>query len=333
MNTHVEDTHPKTDVHRSVTNIDVASEVEALKIFDPALGAYNFGDLGQAVQFSNLMCRAGEMLPPHLRDKPALCLAVTMRAKQWGMDPFGLAGETYQAQSGGVIAYQAKVFTAALRTVAKVVLNYEFTGTVTINDKPALSSKGNQVAKKSATGDRRCIAWVEIKGVRYDYETPKLDDITVKNSPLWHLDPDQQLSYYAGRGWTRRHRSDVIMGAYSDDEVQDMEPMRDVTPKENGFARLAREAREKAEVDAAADPAPVQTATQDVEGQTGETIDGEVATDAEPEIDPEHPAYQMGQEAAADDMFERSNCPFKDDAVKAQHWLAGFDTVEREDAE
>jgi hypothetical protein len=229
----------------SASNLELAGEVAAVRNFDPGLGAYAFGDLGQAVQFASLMAKAGEMLPPHLRMKPALCLAVTMRAIHWGFDPFALAQETYQAKEGGVIGYQAKVFVAALRSTG-VTLRFEFGGEIVFDREPARSARGNQVAPHTATGTRRCTAWAMLDGERLAYTTLELAQISPKNSPLWHIDPDQQLAYFAGRGWTRRYRPDVIMGAYSSDEVEEMRAMRDVTPRASGFAALAERARAEA---------------------------------------------------------------------------------------
>lgn len=305
---------------RSVTNMEIAKEVESLTTFDPALGSYSFADMGQAVQFANLMSRAGEMLPAHLREKPALCLAVVMRASQWKFDPFGLAGETYQASSGGVIGYQAKVFVAALRQCAGIALQYEYSGELQVLDKPTTSSRGNQISPKSVKGNRTCTAFAIVDGVRLEYTTPELDNITIRNSPLWVNDTDQQLAYYAGRGWGRRHRPEVMFGAYSTDEVREMNRMRDVTPKQSGFAQLAADARDAAKK-AEAEKEVDQTDAPEQEEEIGDDAD------VEPDVDTDSPAYKMGLDAGADEMFERGQCPFKGDAENSRAWLAGFDAA------
>lgn len=218
----------------------VADRLRDVKSFDPGLGSYTFSNLGEVVRFADLMCKAGEMLPEHLRNRPALCMAVTMRATHWGFDPFALAMETYQAKQGGPIGYQAKVFVAALRS-AGIKLRYRYEGTVTMLEKPVTSYKGNKIAERTATGDRKCVAYASIDGETLEYETMTLDQITIKNSPLWHNDPDQQLAYAAGRGWARRYRPDLIMGAYSSDEVEQMAPMKDVTPTSKFLERARQE--------------------------------------------------------------------------------------------
>lgn len=313
----------------TVTNVAIAKEVEGIKLVDPGLGAYHFGDLGQYVQFSDIMASAGEMLPLHLRNKPALCLAVTMRAVHWGFDPFALAMETYQAQSGGIIGYQAKVFVAALRAVAGITLKFRFEGEFKIIDKPALSRNGKQTAKRSAVGNRKCIAYATVDGDLLEYETPELDQITIKNSPQWHNDPDQQLSYYAGRGWPRRFRPDAMMGAYSNDEVQNIEPMRDVTPQKSKFSSLADKAREAKDGTGKPTTDTDQDASQKTDGEdSADTDTSEAADDAA--TDKAHdqdtsPEFQAGAEAAKSGDVARHECPHTDDPDAALAWLAGYD--------
>lgn len=289
---------------RPLQNVNVADQVKDITSFDPGLGAYSFNSLSDAVRFADLMSSAGEMLPEHLRGKPALCLAVTMRALHWGFDPFALATETYQAKQGGVIGYQAKVFSAALRQCAGISLRYEFQGAVKMLDEPVRSARGNEIARRKAVGDRRCRAWAEVAGEVFEYETPALDDITIKNSPQWHNDPDQQLAYYAARGWARRHRPDVMMGAFSNDEVDEMRPMRDVTPRRGGLAQLAAKARGEEEADSS--------------GQQG--------VETEPAA-PSASPYELGREAGADADAARGDCPYTEDPDAASEWFRGFDEV------
>jgi ribosome modulation factor len=309
----------------------MAQQVADVESLDPGLGSYNFKDLGAVVKFSEVMCKAGEMLPQHLQNKPALCMAVTMRATHWGFDPFALAMETYQAKSGGPIGYQAKVFTAALQN-AGVKLRYRYEGKITILDKPVKSPKGNQIAARTATGDRKCIAYAEVGGEVLEVESMTLDQITIKNSPEWHNNPDQQLAYYTGRMWARRYRSDVIMGAYSTDEVEEMQPMRDVTPepKDDGFAAMARNARQQA--------APAEDVTPE---EDPNTLDGEIL----PADEEAAPVEQESQEGGGtpERSFEydegatafrqgkgASDCPYEDDDQQRTDWLAGWNAAYNE---
>jgi len=324
----------------TVTNISVAKEVEDLSIFDPHLGAYSFENLGEVVQFADLMAKAGPMLPEHCQNQPAICLAVTMRATHWGFDPFALAQETFQTKPNSPIAYSAKVFVAALKNCAGVKLQYRYEGSFEMLNEPAKSARGNIVAQRKAVGTRRCIAFAEVDGVLKEYTTPELDQITIKNSALWHNDPDQQLAYFAGRGWTRRYEAGVIMGAHSTDEVESMEPMRDVTPEptKGSFSAKADAAREKASATAIES----QQTVDPVQGEDKAAVEAEIVpqedsaefdrraldphwTDEVPWNDAFPGADEFNEGATAfNDNRPLTDCPYQGDAPKAVDWVGGW---------
>lgn len=321
----------QTPQTRMLPSSEFASQVADIAAFDPGVAGYRLTNLGEVMRFGDIMAAAGQMLPKHLRGQGPLCVAVTMRAMHWQMDPFALAQETYVAQEGGVIGYQAKVFSAVARK-AGITLKYEFTGKVTILDQPFKSANGRQISARTATGNRACRVWAEIDGEVLDYETPTLDEITIKNSPLWHNDPDQQLGYYAARSWMRRHRADLMMGAFSNDEVAEMEPIRDVTPKERssgGFVSLARQEQERRQ-NGAVEHEEAAPATED-------TAEAEKGADAAPEEPDEaieiivgSPAYEMGFAAAVEGFIGRDQGPFKPEtaAEELANWQAGFDAYQ-----
>jgi hypothetical protein len=301
-----------------------AATVENVKAFDPGLGAYSFESLGEAVRFSDLMARADVMLPAHLRMKPALCLAVTMRAIHWKFDPFALAGETYQAKDGGQIGYQAKVFVAALRNVRGVRLKFRYEGNFTFTDKPVTSAKGHQIAPRGAVGDLRCIAYATVDGEVLEYETPTLDQIAVKNSPGWHNTPRDQIAYFAGRGWVRMFDPGVMMGAYSDDEVESMgTPIRDVTPaepKRDTFAAIA----EKARANEAAEVHDTEDAEEAEQAEEGEEPDHWTEGFDPVSAIPGSKEWKWGEESAQDPENTPRACPFERDTQEAHDWLGGF---------
>jgi hypothetical protein len=321
----------------------MANELKDVENFDPAVGAYDFSNLGEAIRFAGLMAKAGPMVPEIFREQPGVCLAVTMRAIQWKFDPFALAAEVYQAKQGGPIGYQAKVFVGALLSMTGITLKFRYEGETSFSDKAAKSINGNQTAAQTAGGSRKCTAYAIVDGEELSYTTLEIKDIKPKNSPLWHNDPDQQLAYYAGRAWVRRYRPAVMMGAYSADEVKDMEPMRDVTPKKTGgFVGQLNAAR-----DAAAQTTGENTEeATTVEGEATEEGPTEEAEAAEeggeheaapeqqedaPEVDLEA-AYTAGAEAAVAGSDRAAPEDAGPDATMA--WFAGFDekTVELEEA-
>ena len=186
------------------------------------VGGLAFKDMGQVMEFSKLMAVSGQAVPKHLRAQPGACLAVSLQALNWRMDPFAVANKSYSVNDR--IAYEAQLIHAVIEQRAPI--------------------KGRIKGKPEGEGSkRRWRLWCDtLDGDRIDYEGPEIGTITVKNSPLWKADPDQQLWYYSVRAMCRRHFPDVILGVYEKEELQ-AEPMRDVTPKEGGFASVAMKAR------------------------------------------------------------------------------------------
>ncbi|GAA6162605.1 hypothetical protein NBRC116590_03090 [Pelagimonas sp. KU-00592-HH] len=324
----------------TATNVSVAKEVEGLSVFDPNLGSYGFSNLGEVVQFADLMAAAGPMLPKHCQGKAAICLAITMRATHWGFDPFALAQESFQTKTDAPIAYSAKVFVAALKNCTGIELQYRYEGEIKMLDKPALSRNEREVAKRTAVGDRRCIAFIEVDGVVKEYQSPTLDEITIKNSALWHNDPDQQLAYYAGRAWTRRYEPGVIMGAFSTDEVESMTPMRDITPSsKGGFAATAEAARHPESAKTIEHKDEQSGDAKDPKGDGSDAAAAEVENNQEqPKEDlqphwtqavdysggfPGSDEFTEGAKAAQNGTLS-SECPHEGDIDKAADWLAGW---------
>ena len=61
---------------------------------------------GDVVSFSEIMARSQHAIPKHLRDCPGACMAVTMQALRWSMDPFAVASKSYNVKD--IIAYEAR---------------------------------------------------------------------------------------------------------------------------------------------------------------------------------------------------------------------------------
>jgi hypothetical protein len=166
--------------------------------------------LQEMVTFADVMARANIALPKHLRGDPGACLAVCMQALRWEMDPFAVANKSYSVNDR--LAYEAQLIAAVVNTRAPIVgrPRYNFSG---------------------EGADRQCEVLIYLEGEAepFDYKTPKLGTIPVKNSPLWKADPDQQLGYYAIRAWARRHTPEILLGVYTREELEAEEP-RNVTP-------------------------------------------------------------------------------------------------------
>lgn len=167
-------------------------------------------NLGDVVAFATIMARADIALPKHLRGNEGACLAVSMQAMRWEMDPFAVANKSYSVSDR--LAYEAQLVAAVVHTRAPIKRRPDY-------------------AYDGAGPTRRCIVSVEmLDGTTKVYESPTFASITTKNSPLWKSDPDQQLGYFAIRSWARRHAPEVILGVYTPDELIDNpDAVRNVT--------------------------------------------------------------------------------------------------------
>lgn len=267
------------------------------------LGGLSFADMGQVMEFSKLMAVAGQAVPKHLRGQPGACLAVSLQALNWRMDPFAVANKSYSVNDR--IAYEAQLIHAVIEQRAPI--------------------KGRIKGKVEGEGaKRKWRLWCDTTdGDRIEYEGPEIGTITTKNSPLWKADPDQQLWYYSVRAMCRRHFPDVILGVYEKEEIETSVGMRDVTPQEarpNPMAALAAKAREEAP----------QTVDQADEAQTSDDASDGHWTDTISTDDgaPGSAAWDEGV-AAAHNGQQRTACPYHADPALAGDWLAAYDCARK----
>lgn len=165
---------------------------------------------GEVVQFAQMMCKAQVAIPKHLRDNPGACMSVIQRSLAWQMDPWAVATKTYAVND--ILAYEAQL-------VAAVVMKWAPIKEKVIN--PTYSGEGQQRKVSFKLHHRET-------GEEISYESPPVSQITVKNSPLWKGEPDQQLFYYGIRSMARRHFPGLLLGVYDRDEAM---TMRDITPR------------------------------------------------------------------------------------------------------
>lgn len=178
--------------------------------------------LNQLVRFADLMAQSKATVPSHLAGKPSDCLAVTMQAAQWGMNPFAVAQKTHVVN--GTLGYEAQLVNAVVSSsnLLATRLNYRWDG-----DWSKVNGKTDKSPNLTVT------VWATLKGESDPRElTISMAQAGVRNSPLWEQDPRQQLAYLCVKRWARLHAPDVLLGVYTPDELQEAAPRveRDVTP-------------------------------------------------------------------------------------------------------
>lgn len=201
-------------------------------------------NLNAIVRVSELMANSKQMVPKHLRGNAGGCMAVTMQAMRWNMDPFALAVKTYTVDADGPVAYEGQAIIAALNNSPLLAtrLSFVWEGAwerIVGRFKEVVSQKKDQngqpiLDNKGQPKKYIVPAWdfdkdeeglkVIVSATLVGEKEPRVLELLMKqartrNSPLWTEDPKQQLAYLAGRRWGRLHAPDVIMGVYTPDEL------------------------------------------------------------------------------------------------------------------
>ncbi|EAQ1117934.1 recombinase RecT [Salmonella enterica subsp. enterica serovar Gatuni] len=199
----------------AITSQPGATVGTAAAIFSPE-------GMDRLVRFATLMADSKATVPQHLAGKPADCLAVTMQAAQWGMNPFAVAQKTHVVN--GTLGYEAQLVNAVVSSsnLLATRLNYRWDG-----DWSKVNGKSDKSPSLTVTVS------AVLKGEAEPRElTISMAQAGVRNSPLWEQDPRQQLAYLCVKRWARLHAPDVLLGVYTPDELQEATPRveRDITP-------------------------------------------------------------------------------------------------------
>ncbi|HCS5466563.1 RecT family recombinase [Escherichia coli] len=200
----------------AITSQPGATVGTAAAIFSPE-------GMNQLVRFAELMSQSKATVPKHLEGKLADCLAVTMQAAQWGMNPFAVAQKTHVVN--GTLGYEAQLVNAVVSSSSLLAtrLNYRWSG-----DWSNVNGKTDKSPNLTVTVS------AVLKGEAEPRElTISMAQAGVRNSPLWEQDPRQQLAYLCTKRWARLHAPDVLLGVYTPDELQETAPRveRDITPQ------------------------------------------------------------------------------------------------------
>lgn len=274
-------------------------------------------NMGQVVELAQLMAKAGPAVPKAFRGAPGLCAAVIFQALHWRANPFSLASLAYVVNDK--VAYEAKVIHAAIEAFA-----------------PLKAPLHGVYAGEGQTRKLTVYGFVRGAEERKDYETPILSEITPKNSPLWKSDPDQQLWYYATRGWARRWAPGVILGILTPEEAENPdfdngEPRKEratigaVTQRLTDAAK--KPAEELAATDAEFEEAAATKKAEEAQAEVTAVVDGlasavdepepatadaapaEKKAEPEPAKDPEPEPQETTQEAAPTEANENAIWP------------------------
>lgn len=197
----VEDVIPILDTARFEHMQRIATIMANASLVPEALRTFKEGDKTLPLPFEAIM---------------ANCFLVVNQATRWGMDPFGVA----QCLSivKGKFCYEGKLVAAVLDAKLGVALRYAY------NDK--VGDALGVVVSGVVDGEEKTI-----EGSVGAWKT------TGSNSP-WTSQQNhrRQLAYRGAREWARIHKPALMLGAYTDDEIDDLQEVarsnraRDISP-------------------------------------------------------------------------------------------------------
>jgi predicted transcriptional regulator len=189
------------------------------------MGGVALETMGQVMEFAKLMAVSGAAVPMYLRGNPGACLAICSRALRWRMDPFAVAEKSYMVVNKGEerIAYEAQLVHAVItaRAPLKQRLRIDITGDA--------DERRCKVSGTFKGEDRPHEYTSQTLGVMLSNRPKRRDGNGYGGSPLWDTNPEVQLSYSTVRQWCRLHASEVLLGVYTPDELEDGSTV-DVTP-------------------------------------------------------------------------------------------------------
>ena len=156
-------------------------------------------------RFAVLMSESRVTVPMHLHGNVPDCMAVAMQAVRWGMDPFVVAQKTHVVS--GRMGYEAQLVNAVVQSSGAIrgAFSYEFKG-----QGPAMECRVGAVL-----AGEQDVTWGEWL---------KSSEVQTKNSPLWKVNPKQQMGYLQVKNWARLYCPGAILGVYTPDELIDVAP-------------------------------------------------------------------------------------------------------------
>jgi len=202
----------------AIAPIDPPKRGEAIQVYDaiPLLDTSRFEHM-QRIASTMAAC---SLIPEALKGTTpqatlANCFLVVNQAVRWNMDPFAVAQSVSVVH--GKLCYEGKLVAAVLEQKLGIRLRYEW-------NNGTGDALGIKVAGEFPDGRVETI-----EGTVGQWKT------TGNNSP-WGKLPKLMLAYRGSREWARLFAPGVMLGVYTDDELQEMQDgaravrARDVTP-------------------------------------------------------------------------------------------------------
>ena len=195
--------------------------------------------LERIIQFAELMASGRCTVPTDYQGNPGDCLALSLQAQAWGMNPFTVAQKSHVIN--GKLGYEAQLVNAVITRHAPITGRPQFRYSegwerVLGKFKTVQGKNGPYSAPNWQPRDEEGL-WCEVSATVHGEDEPRVTRMMLvqahpRMSTQWATDPKQQLSYACLKKWARLHCPDVILGIHTTEEVELRETPeeKDVTP-------------------------------------------------------------------------------------------------------
>lgn len=194
--------------------VAVAPPARELRVVEDVIPVLDTARFEQMQRIANAMV-SGSYVPQTLRGKGenadretlANLFRIVNQAVRWKADPFSIVDGAFILQ--GKLGFEGKVVAAVVNTSGKLKgrLEYVYDG-----------KAGDPVRSVTVTGTFADTGKeVSITGSVAEWKT---------GNEKWKSMPDQMLAYRGAVIWARRHMPEVMLGIYSDDDIENMGTLR-----------------------------------------------------------------------------------------------------------
>ena len=138
-------------------------------------------------------------VPKELKGNIGDCLAIVTQAMIWGLNPFAVAQKAHVIN--GKLGYEAQLVNAVVMQSGAIrgSFSYEY--------------EDDRCRVGAVLRGESAITWGEWLSA---------STVTTKNSPLWKVNPKQQIGYLQVKNWARAYCPGALLGIYSTDELEAM---------------------------------------------------------------------------------------------------------------
>lgn len=194
--------------------------------------------LDRIIQFAELMASGRCTVPKEYQNNPGDCLALSLQAQAWGMNPYTVAQKSFVIK--GKLGYEAQLVNAVVTRHAPITGRPQFRYSdgwdqVLGKFKTVQGANGPYSVPDWQPKDEEGL-WCEVSATIIGEDEPRVTRMMLvqahpRQSTQWATDPKQQLSYACMKRWARLHCPDVILGIYTPEEIEAREPAeKDITP-------------------------------------------------------------------------------------------------------